>query len=486
MAGPARDGVRLDTLQPASPQSEFFRAEGPHEPKGADEVELAVGLGLEYAKAPLRAVAIDEQGNERALAGVVDHAVFARIGASITPISWLSFEMTIPFALFQAGAADQAFYGGEQVLPTSPQGIGDLLVGLQLRPVDTGPFDLLVGGRFWAPIGSAASYMSDHRFRAEASLGAAGQVGPLLYGCSFSVAPGFFAKRDGDRLAASCGAHARVLPVLAVGLEPSFALVQDTLQTDEPASRFVIEPLAAAKLSVGPVRIGLGAGPSFGSAPGAAEVRVLLSLAFLGVGGPEAEEAAKITDRDLDEILDENDACPAEAGPRSRDKARNGCPMQDRDADGIRDADDFCPDRPGVADESPQANGCPDSDNDEVLDPLDKCPNEPGTKPAGCPKYARLTGGTFKITPPIEFKDTTLSPEGVAALLEIAATMRANPKFEQVSISLGTRGVRTSTSDQRAEQLILIFRNGNLDSDRYEVVLKDDQRGGTVQAKLVR
>ena len=64
--------------------------------------------------------------------------------------------------------------------------------------------------------------------------------------------------------------------------------------------------------------------------------------------------------------------------------------------------------------------------------------------------------------------------------------MRANPKFEQVSISLGTRGVRTSVSDARAEEIILIFRAGNLDSNRYEVVFRDDMRGGTVQARLVR
>ena len=42
--------------------------------------------------------------------------------------------------------------------------------------------------------------------------------------------------------------------------------------------------------------------------------------------------------------------CPAEAGPREN----GGCPVLDRDQDGIPDAADRCPDEPGVA-----PDGCP-------------------------------------------------------------------------------------------------------------------------------
>lgn len=461
-----------------------MRAEGPSEPLESEEAEFAVSLGLEYANGPLRAIAVDQAGTQKALTSIVDQAILARFSASIRPASWLSLEMSLPFAVFESGSATPVFYGGEQVLPASA-GVGDFLIGAAIQPVNTGAFDLLIGGRFWAPIGSTEAYLSDHRFRAEASLSAAGQIGSFLYGCTFSAAPGFFLKRDGDRVAAACGMHFKVSPVIAVGVDPSFALLTDTLLTDTPAQKYVIEPLGTVKLSPGPLRIGLSAGPDFGSAPGAASVRALLNIAFINVGKAKTE-AVVITDRDLDQIPNAEDACPDVAGPRSDEKARNGCPTEDRDADGIRDVDDYCPDRAGVAYNDPQANGCPDSDNDDLPDPLDKCANEPGGKPAGCPTYARLSGGTFKINPPIEFREATLSPEGVSALQEIAATMRANPKYEQVSISLGTRGVRTALSDQRAEEIILIFRNGNLASDRYEVVFVDDMKGGSVQAKLVR
>jgi len=484
-AGPARDGIRIDALQPASPLSEFTRAEGPRAPLESEEAEIAVSLGLEYAKGPLRAVAVDQTGATKALTSIVDQAVLARFGASVRPTNWLSFEMSLPFAVFESSDLDApVYYGGEQILPAAA-GVGDFLIGAQLQPINTGPFDFFIGGRFWAPIGSTEAYLSDHRFRAEASLSAAGEVGPVLYGCTFSVGPGFFLKRDGDRAAASCGVHIKASPLLAFGLDPSFALVTDTLATDPPSQKYVFEPMATVKLSPGPLRIGLSAGPDFGTAPGAAALRVLLNIAYVNVG-KSVRETVVVTDRDLDQVPNDEDACPDVAGPRSSEKARNGCPTEDRDADGIRDNDDYCPDRAGVPYNDPKANGCPDSDNDDLPDPLDTCANEPGGKPSGCPTYARLSGGAFKITPPIEFREATLPPEAVSALQEIAATMRANPKYEQVSISLGTRNVRTALSDQRAQEIILIFRNGNLNSDRYEVVFVDEMKGGSVSAKLIR
>lgn len=479
-----REGVRLDIAQPASPESTFFRAAGPHETRADGEVEFAFGLGLEYAKDPLRTVGVDVAGGERVLASLVDHAVFARVAASITPMGWISFDLNVPFALYETGDARTVSYAGSRITPVSTQGIGDPRVGLRLRFVDTDAFDLHLGGRVWAPIGSSSAYLSDHRLRAEVELGAAGELASLLYGCSFGVAPGFFMPRDGDRLAASCGVHAKLTPALSAGIEPSVVVVRDIDAKQVAGTQLLIEPLAAAQLKAGEFRVSIGGGPGFGSAPGAAQVRLMLGIAYVGVGKPEAAKVT-VADGDLDEIPDREDACPEEAGPTSKIKDRHGCPTQDRDGDGVRDGDDYCPDRPGVAHADPKGNGCPDSDNDDEPDPIDGCPTEPGAAPMFCPKHARLSGTTFKITPAIEFRDANLTQASVAALEEIAATMRANPKFEQVSISLGTKGVRPSVSDLRAQKIILIFQ-ANLDTNRFEVVLRDDVKGGVVQAKLVR
>ncbi len=490
-ADPPRNGVRLDLLQPSSPDSVFRRADGPSDFLQPNTARYAFSLGFEYAKDALRVVGVDTKGNERVLGSLADHAVFARIAASIAATPWLSFDAAIPVALFAGGDSEIASYGGERALAASTPGVGDPRVGLRILALNSAGLDILVGGHFWAPIGSSAAYMSDHRFRAELDLGVAGDLKKqnILYACTLRIAPGFFMDRDGDRAGADCALHYKVTPALSLGLEPSFAFVRDVDRGGEARSSWAAEPLAGLHLNTQTLRIGLAAGPGFGSAPGAAEVRAMLSLSYVGTSAAETTKpiSAGAKDRDHDQIADEQDACPDEAGPaQASDPSRNGCPAQDQDADGVRDSDDNCPDRAGIKHNDPKANGCPDNDNDSAPDPVDTCPNEPGNKPLYCPKYARLSGTSFKINPPIEFRESTLTPQSVAAFEEIAATMRANPKFEQVSISLGTKGVKPAISDARAQEIILIFRAGNLDSNRYEVVLKEDSRGGNVTVKIIR
>lgn len=108
-------------------------------------------------------------------------------------------------------------------------------------------------------------------------------------------------------------------------------------------------------------------------------------------------------DRDKDGLPDDEDACPADKGPRNT----MGCP--DGDGDGIADKDDKCPADPGMPlhegcpdrdadglidgeDECPDAAGpvtyvgCPDTDGDTLIDKDDSCPQEAGTKELkGCP-----------------------------------------------------------------------------------------------------
>lgn len=81
-------------------------------------------------------------------------------------------------------------------------------------------------------------------------------------------------------------------------------------------------------------------------------------------------------DTDGDGIVDNEDACPTQAGPRTL----NGCP--DKDGDGIADKDDSCPDVAGLR----AFSGCPDRDGDGIQDSKDKCPDVAGVaKYEGCP-----------------------------------------------------------------------------------------------------
>jgi len=82
-------------------------------------------------------------------------------------------------------------------------------------------------------------------------------------------------------------------------------------------------------------------------------------------------------DRDGDGFLDPDDKCPDEPGVKP-----DGCPIGDRDGDGFKDDVDKCPDEAGVA-----PDGCPirDTDGDGFKDDVDKCVDEPGVAPDGCP-----------------------------------------------------------------------------------------------------
>jgi len=75
--------------------------------------------------------------------------------------------------------------------------------------------------------------------------------------------------------------------------------------------------------------------------------------------------------------VDGEDRCPDEPGV-----APDGCPVSDRDGDGIPDAKDRCPDEAG-----PAPSGCPvdDTDGDGIDDSKDHCPDVPGLPPDGCP-----------------------------------------------------------------------------------------------------
>jgi outer membrane protein OmpA-like peptidoglycan-associated protein len=105
---------------------------------------------------------------------------------------------------------------------------------------------------------------------------------------------------------------------------------------------------------------------------------VLLGLS-LTLGRTERKPAPPPppADRDGDGFLDPDDKCPDDPGV-----APDGCPDLDADKDGILLPDDKCPEEKGVA-----PDGCPvaDRDGDGFLDPDDKCPDEPGVAPDGCP-----------------------------------------------------------------------------------------------------
>jgi OOP family OmpA-OmpF porin len=495
-------GVRIDQLQPASPESPFLRALGAHE-RGINTIEFAFGASFDFALNPLKAVSIDTAGVEKVEANPVQNALLAHVGGSITPLPWLTVDLALPIALYVGGDVAAQFSRYDNDFPSpAPLGVGDLRAGIHFRPIDKKSMTFAVGARFWAPMGAENAFMSDRAIRGEVDFAVAGERDALRYGCTASISPLMFLGRingflhDGDRAALACAGQYRLGSKFWLGFEPTIAVFTqeqtalDPKATKQPTSiDLMIEPLVSARIVTGGLQFGISAGPGFGWAPGTPNFRGVLSVAYVGGGRPKAAPPKGPSDRDLDKILDKDDSCPDEAGPDNKDPAKHGCPAADKDGDGIPDETDACPETTGVKHESELANGCPDIDNDLIPEPADTCPNEPGVPPYGCPKYSRLAGESFVIKPPIKFTSITsdqLTGEGQAAIEEITATMRANPKIEQVSISLGTKGVKSDVSDRRAQAIIFVLRSGSLDSNRYEVVLRDDLKAGTVEARIIK
>lgn len=481
--------VRIDQLQPASPGSPFLRTEGPRDRFDAGVAFAARVLG-EGMLDPLRARVVSTTGSEEAVS-LVKYAALVHAGGQFSPVHWLNLELDVPFAVFEKGDSIDGVLG--QARAAGSPGLGDIRVGAHVLPINGRRFDLQLGGRFWVPSGSENAYLqsSNRLVRVEAVVAAAGETERLAYGCTLGLAPMWFAGRDGDRLAASCAVGVRLGDVVRLAVEPhvaAFTFRSDKQQPTLPglgdaAITLAFEPMASLSFQLGSFLLGIAGGAGLGDAPGTASARGLLSLTY-------ASKAARIVDapgeedQDLDGVSDAYDACPKEAGPEER----RGCPeKRDQDGDGIVEGD-ACPDQPGASYPDPKANGCPDRDNDHVADPVDACPTEPGDPPGGCPKYARLEGKAFKVTPALAFAAgaSELAEKQAAALVEIVRTIRANPNVGHFAVKLGAKDAAAKLTDARAAAILALLNEQNLESNRYELVLEDALAGGALEVTVVK
>jgi outer membrane protein OmpA-like peptidoglycan-associated protein len=212
--------------------------------------------------------------------------------------------------------------------------------------------------------------------------------------------------------------------------------------------------------------------------------------------GPPA--AGGCPDRDGDRILDKDDACPDEAGlvafagcpdwdkdgiPDREDKCptdpgpkeTKGCPEKDRDKDGIMDKDDACPDQWGPE----VTRGCPDRDKDGVADMNDKCPDVYGkAELQGCPpptpKTVRLTAEKIEILKVVLFETgkAKIRPESFGLLNDVATVLKDNPHLKKVQVeghtdNVGKPDKNVTLSQARAESVrAYLVEKGGVDGGR--------------------
>lgn len=102
---------------------------------------------------------------------------------------------------------------------------------------------------------------------------------------------------------------------------------------------------------------------------------------LLGVSFTLGRDGGEDPDPDGDGIRGDQDKCPNEKG-----LPPDGCPVKDQDGDGVPDARDACVDEPG---EGPDGCALEDSDGDGIPDQEDVCPTDPASTPDGCPPRDR-------------------------------------------------------------------------------------------------
>ena len=177
-------------------------------------------------------------------------------------------------------------------------------------------------------------------------------------------------------------------------------------------------------------------------------------------------------DTDGDGYVDDEDACPQEAGV-----APHGCPDLDPDRDGIEGEADACPEEPGV-----EPDGCPvvDTDGDGLLDPDDRCPEEMETfngyeDADGCPDALPPDLGSFEGTLEgvnFQIDSASLRTSSKAKLDDVVAVLTKYPgvrvEISGHTDSTGTPEHNVELSKARAETVKGYLVERGIDAERVE------------------
>lgn len=381
-------GFAIDRFEPAERGSQFFVVDN-LDMRG--KLRPAIGAVVDYGYKPL--VIYDLNGDERS--AIVRHQTWVHLGGSLVIADRLRLGLNVPVAIYQDGDPGGRA-NGQTFTPSDKPALGDIRLAADVRIVGekTDPFTLAFGVRGWAPTGPKEQFAGDGSFRVAPQILAAGDLGILTYAARLALvyrnrSEAFAGSELGSEMVGAAGVGFKTLDGrLVIGPEIYASSVFTGTETFFKTRSTPVEGLIGLHYDVvRDVRIGGGVGTGLTRGYGAPQVRGLFSL--------EWTPAFEKPDRDKDGIIDDEDACPDQAGVRDPDPKKNGCPPAappppDRDGDGVLDTEDACPDNPGIRTTDPKTNGCADRDRDGVFDPVDACVDVPGVatedpKTNGCP-----------------------------------------------------------------------------------------------------
>ena len=477
------ESMALDRFQPAPAGDRFFGVEG-GDPGGHLLPRLML-LG-DYAYKPL---VLSQSSNDQEVGAIVKNHLFLHAAVGISLWDRLLISANMPLALYTSG---QTLVNG-QFSPPSGVAAGDLRAGLRLRLVgeNRSLASLSISGYVFIPTGDKDKLAGEGKVHGTPALVLAGEGDFVAY----AVTVGADLRKKGSFATTTVGSQ------LTFGAAIGLLLAEQMLQIgpevygttvmvgDDSFSKTTtnVEGILGARLRVGPMVIGLGAGPGISHGIGTPTFRGVASVAYAPLPPKPAPPPVRIrpvrpSDRDKDGIYDRDDACPDEPGVKSDDPAQNGCPPPppDRDGDGILDKDDACPDLKGIKSDDPTQNGCPpDTDGDGIRDDVDACPNEkgrpdPDPQKNGCPSFVRVTDSEIVILEQVQFKtgSATILKASDDLLFQISVVLAEHPEIVKLEVqghtdNRGGKKTNLSLSKKRAASVVKwLVKRGSVNAER--------------------
>ncbi|MBN8617027.1 MAG: OmpA family protein [Deltaproteobacteria bacterium] len=416
-----------------------------------DRGHLRVGalLALDYANGPL--VYEPTPGSSAGEIAVVEHQLRAHVGVSLGLFDRLVIYGGLPIDLVQEG--DDMLPAG--IGAADGAGLGDAWLGARVRLFGEREDVLALGLDANVTLPSATWSRESQRYTGERGVG----IVPRLLG-EVRLGSGFLITANvGARFRLTDEARLQTLPVgqeFIWGLGGTLPIVNEA-PTGGISLAALIEVFGATTFErfgdreTSPVEAQIGlrlepicglgvtlaGGPGLARGYGSPDVRGLLMIGWSDSHcttppAPVPTPEPGPADTDGDGILDPDDRCPNEPEDRDSFEDTDGCPDPDNDADGILDPNDRCPTIAEDRDAFEDEDGCPDPDNDGD-GILD--PND------GCPIVAEDADGfedSDGCPDPDNDQDTVLDPQDECPLAPGRPEDRGCPRTIRYEAETGT------------------------------------------------
>jgi outer membrane protein OmpA-like peptidoglycan-associated protein len=349
--------------------------------------------------------------------------------ASLELFARAKVEVDVPLTLAEGG--DSPSGPGASFPSPSGAAMNDVRVGARVAVLELD--DLAPSAAItlttWLPSGDDGAFTGTGSTRVAPGLVLGGAGAGLVWGASLarrfqSEAGGLL----GSEVLFGAGLGVR-LGALQVGPEVFGSTVADRGVDAFSRRTTSLEALATARYRVGPARLDAGAGPGLLAGAGTPAFRVLLGASF----APEITDAPR--------------ARASQGHARARPAAAE--PPPDRDGDGVLDAEDACPAEKGPRTDDPKTRGCPTS--------------------------VRIEGEQIVLLQQVHFATgrAEILADSDALLTEVAGVLRGHPELARVAVdghtdSKGGLAVNVALSQQRALAVVRWLVDHGIDPRRLE------------------